>query len=327
MKISIDITNILSIIASVTGITGVTLCAIFRVFRRLKTIKDLRSKYGFDEKTIDECVKRYVEPVYTIEKEQSKCSLMRMMKKIVFKYDEKMIFVLGATGVGKSIMVNRFLYKYSFYSEWKGKKIVRIFGMEYSNIARRIDDIEDKEHTILIIDGLDEIFVYRNNHLSMLDNFKERLLPFFKVIITMNLTFYEKYEMRFENFYHRNADEDKIFPIKIYLNPFPEEKIKKYINKNINLPKKERQEIFKKAVDKKSFYSYPLMLKFILILTSYEGDFASYFDILNHISQESINWEGRKYDRGSETEKAKEDVFYIMRNISRQTAPLWKSSF
>lgn len=222
---------ILNIISMFASIFGVNICMVFSGLRKLKFFQEFKNKYGIEEKTIDSCGKRYVEPVYTIEEDEPKTSLTRMMRAVVFKYNQKMVFLLGATGSGKTSVMNRFLLKNAFYSEMKKKKIKRIFGMEYRNITRAIEDISDKENTILFIDGLDEIFVYRENNLDILDNFKECLLPFYKVIITMNLAFYKKYDMKFENFYHRNAEQNKIFPLKIYLKPFTREKIRKYIKK------------------------------------------------------------------------------------------------
>lgn len=300
------------------SILGVNIGMVFSGLRKLKSFQEFKRKYGIEEKTIDSCGKRYVEPVYTIEEDEPKISLTRMMRAVVFKYNQKMVFLLGATGSGKTSVMNRFLLKNAFYSERKKKKIKCIFGMEYRNITRAIEDISDKESTILFIDGLDEIFVYRENNLDILDNFKECLLPFYKVIITMNLAFYKKYEMKFENFYHRNAEQNKIFPLKIYLKPFTREKIKKYIKKNIELSQKGKEEIFKKAIENESFYSYPLMLSFIIMLISEEKNFTSYSEILGEILKESFNWEERKYDRKSKSEKAKKDVIHIMRNISRK---------
>lgn len=309
---------ILNIISMFASIFGVNICMVFSGLRKLNFFQEFKNKYGIEEKTIDSCGKRYVEPVYTIEEDEPKTSLTRMMRAVVFKYNQKMVFLLGATGSGKTSAMNRFLLKNAFYSEMKKKKIKRIFGMEYRNITRAIEDISDKENTILFIDGLDEIFVYRENNLDILDNFKECLLPFYKVIITMNLAFYKKYEMKFENFYHRNAEQNKIFPLKIYLKPFTREKIRKYIKKNIELSKKGKEEIFKKAIENESFYSYPLMLSFIIMLISQEKNFTSYFEILGEILKESFKWEERKYDRKSQSEKAEKDVIHIMRNISRK---------
>ena len=46
-------------------------------------------------------------------------------------------------------MINRFIIKYYLYAQIKGKKIMRVSGLECNNLLQQIESIENKNDTIL----------------------------------------------------------------------------------------------------------------------------------------------------------------------------------
>lgn len=300
------------------SIVGVSAISIANIFIKFMLYREYKKRFRITKKSIQKCTRKYVEPVYVIEHKPSKKSLTHQIKKLVSKLDPKLIFILGSVGSGKTILVNRFIIKYAFYFKIRKKNIVRIFGMECSNIVKMIEEINDKDNTILIIDGLEEAFVYLENKLNILDNLDELLLPFYKVVITMNSAFYQGNEKVFENLFYRNADQDKIFPIKIYMRPFSRKKIKKFLDKNLKTSIRKKQEFFQKAIKNEAFYSSPLMLGFIVLFDPLQEIFDSYYELLEYILNKGFEWDANKYITKHQSDTAKKEILDIMCNISNQ---------
>ena len=128
-------------------------------------------------------------------------------------------------------MINRFIIKYYLYAQIKGKKIMRVSGLECNNLLQQIESIENKNDTILFIDGLEEAFIYQKNRIDILNELNENLLTFSKCILTINRDFYEENNFALSDYYYRNADQIKVYATKIYLQPFNNKLIIKY-NRN-----------------------------------------------------------------------------------------------
>ena len=109
---------------------------------------------------------------------------------------------------------------------------MRVSGLECNNLLQQIESIENKNDTILFIDGLEEAFIYQKNRIDILNELNENLLTFSKCILTINRDFYEENNFALSDYY-RNADQIKVYATKIYLQPFNNKLIIKYIIKTL----------------------------------------------------------------------------------------------
>lgn len=305
-------------ISTLFTILGISFISIF--FGIITLVREY-NQYNFTRETRRNCIKRYIELPYFMENQRNEKHKYKLTKKlyyIIFKSRiDKIVFIIGKSGAGRTCLVNRFIMKYYLYAQIKGKKIVRISGLECNNLLQQIERIENKNDTILIIDGLEEAFIYQKNKIDILNEFNENLLIFSKCILTVNIDFYEENNFILNDFYYRNADQIKVYATKIYLKPFNDKLIKKYINKNIKVSRYEKKSIINRAFQNKDFFSYPLMLSFILFFEEYKGEYISQLEILKHIFEQSLNWEGNKYTKSKQSSIGLQNTKRIMNKISK----------
>ena len=305
-------------ISTLFAILGISFLSIFLgIIALLKEYK----QYNFTRETRRNCIKRYIELPYFIENQRNEKHKYKLTKKlyyIIFKSRiDKIVFIIGKSGAGRTCLVNRFIMKYYLYAQIKGKKIVRVSGLECNNLLQQIERIENKNDTILIIDGLEEAFIYQKNRIDILNVFNKNLLIFSKCILTVNIDFYEENNFTLNDFYYRNAEQKKVYATKIYLKPFDDRLIIKYINKNIKVSRYEKKSIINRAFQNKDFFSYPLMLSFILFFEEYKGEYISQLEILKHIFEQSLNWEGNKYTKSKQASIGLQNTNKIMNKISK----------
>lgn len=149
----------LSSFASITGVSLITIiAALFPFFSKRLT----RNRFYFTKKTIFKCTRGFIEPIYEINGEMQTEKIIKKLKKMIFNYPIcKIIYIIGDSGVGKTNLTNSFIWKCDTFSRLKGKNIIRIFGLECENILETLRKLENKENTILIIDSLEEAYIYK----------------------------------------------------------------------------------------------------------------------------------------------------------------------
>jgi len=157
-----------------------------------------------------------------------------LMEKNFEKNRNRFYIILADSGMGKST----FLYKlYDCY----GKKRFRTHDIQYiplfsKNIFCDIDKIRDQQNTILLLDGLDE----NKDALKDYNNFLEKLtsvtIKFHTVIITCRTQFFssEKDEPKNVSEFIVNTSMNEVLFEKIYISPFNEKEIEKYLKKKYN---------------------------------------------------------------------------------------------
>lgn len=304
----------LSSFASITGVSLITIiAALFPFFSKRLT----RNRFYFTKKTIFKCTRGFIEPIYEINGEMQTEKIIKKLKKMIFNYPIcKIIYIIGDSGVGKTNLTNSFIWKCDTFSRLKGKNIIRIFGLECENILETLRKLENKENTILIIDSLEEAYIYKKNNILELSELNEELLYYYSVLITINRKFYIQNNRILDEVYYRDADLKKIFPFTLFLHPFSDDLIIKYINKNINLSKRKKRYITNKAIQYKEIFSNPLLLSYIAKIDLEKEQFSSLFMILEHIFKADLSWERNKYSKAKESERRCQEVLNIMNRIS-----------
>ena len=174
--------SILDFIGLICTISGITVVGAVSIASAI-FFNHKNKKLYFTKRDIYEATWGYVEPRYKLEN----CNLKGKLAKILLKASEaRIIFVIGEVGSGKTCLINRFIWKYNTRLFLTKKKVRLIQGLECSDILYQIDQIDSKEDTILILDGLEEAYLYQSNDIKTLQDLKERVNRFSKAIITMN---------------------------------------------------------------------------------------------------------------------------------------------
>lgn len=304
----------ISYIAEIFTLFGISIIGIWGVLTRFFFQNKV---FGFDREAINSFISGYIEPMYDINKKKGDVKLTKRLKTMIFgDPKQKMIFIIGKTGSGKTNLVNRFIWKYNGYVACRKKKFRRIYGIECMNIIREINDIDDKENVILIIDGLDEAFTYNENNIKKLKMLNDHISPFYSVIITVNQNFYDQNRDVFQEYYYRNTILKKVLPCIISLKPFHDEMIIKYITRNIKTTRRKKKELIRVALKNKALFSNPLMLHFVSLFDVYEGEYTSQYELLEHIFHNSIDWQKEKVKKRCGERTVEEKTLNVMNQIS-----------
>lgn len=304
-------------LSTFVSVTGISLITIFSVVATLLSKHITYKKFWFTKNTLYKCTRGYIEPTYEVDKKIQANKIMKKLKKLVFKNAaSKIIYLVGDSGIGKTNLTNCFIWKYDTYSRLKGKNIMRIFGLECENFLEAIKSIENKENVILIIDGLEEGYIYKKNSILNLPEINKELLLFYRILITINTEFYMQNSKSLNEIHYRNADQKKIFPTILFLKPFSDNKIIEYINKNLKLKRKDKKFIVNQAMKHSDFFGSPLLLSYITLIDFKEDDFSSLSKLLDCILFSSLEREENKNSKTDDSVKKRQDILKIMNRIS-----------
>lgn len=178
--------------------------------------------------------------------------------------------ILGGSGMGKStFLVNLILRYYNNYRKSNLPYPIKLIncGNTYP-LTKFIDEIDNKENTILVLDALDENNEAIDGYKVFLNKLLESIIHFRIVIITCRTQFFEKYEDELnvlsELIHDPVTKKNKCFQ-KYYVSPFNTDEISRYLLKKYLLMCKFRA--FKKAkkiVEKcNKLMARPLLLSYI----------------------------------------------------------------
>lgn len=255
--------------------------------------------------------------------------LIPFLIKTVFnekKTSDKFYLVLGDSGMGKTtFMINLYIQYTSFFNFGKKYKI-RLYPCGDDRILDQIKMVNPKEarDTILLLDAFDEdpklLPLAESDGLSddqrfhrRLDEFIEIIRDFRKVVFTSRTQYFpgqedEPYELKIRRF------DEKGFHIltKLYLSPFDDKEIKRYLNKKYGVLKVWNH--WKKqtatAIVKNTFklMARPMLLSYIDYLTDKQQVFKNSYEIYETLVAKWIEREAGKRKHISECEKFKMDL-------------------
>lgn len=228
--------------------------------------------------------------------------------KKVFKNNipNQYFIILGDSGMGKTTFMIQLFKKYR-------KKHHKDYNIEFIPLYARyleiVDSIGDKQNTILLLDGLDENPDAMKDYKGFLKELSEHTEAFHKVIITCRTQFFpnEKEEPHETGRISLNLDNKKNLFYKIYLSPFDDNDIRRFLRKRypflINRGKKKKAQ----AIIEKSplLMVRPMLLSYIDELISGNREYNHIYQIYEQLID---NWIHR--------EKIPHDELY---NFTRQT--------
>ncbi|RMG31951.1 MAG: hypothetical protein D6730_00635, partial [Bacteroidetes bacterium] len=213
--------------------------------RRLK--RDLHPYFSFND--IKKATQHYV-PTYFQSNTPSEHSeliqafkltarqqLMPFFLKKAFKRDmdeHRFYIILAGSGMGKTtFMINLYMYYLQRLSFNRQMYHIKLLPLGYPEILQRIAAIPEKEHTILLLDGLDEDPQAIRNYKKRMNRILDKVRDFRVVVFTCRTQFFpsemeEPHETGVVKFGTKQGFQ--VFT-KMYLSPFDEKDIRLFLRK------------------------------------------------------------------------------------------------
>lgn len=292
--------------------------AVYNYVNELQERRDLFPYY--DVRAIREAKNNYIktkcqniDPANDINYKSShafstKENLLNFFLKKVFNIQEnenRFYLILGDSGMGKStFMLNLFSRYNSFFNLKFRKKDIKLLplGEKFDIIKNKILAFENPKKTILLLDGFDEIPLNENETIkNKFDEIIELVKDFSTVIITCRTHFFssekdEPFELKIKR-YNTNGNGFHIVK-KLYISPFDEKDIRKYVNKTFRFYEiGSKRKAFKIIDGTHDLMVRPMLLSYIKdIINTDKQNLSTGFDIYEALI---INWlkrESNKYE-------------------------------
>ncbi|WP_079242334.1 NACHT domain-containing protein [Chryseobacterium indologenes] len=328
-KISKILAEIINVGAICTAITFITKY-FYNLF--LKRKNNLSLKPYYTNTVLQSAKKKYIrskcqniDPSNEIEYNNNfafavREDLLNFFLKNVFRIkdpEQKYYLILGDAGMGKTtFLLNLFrLYNKNIrqliFSNEKMKLLP--LGESFDELKKIISEIPEPEQTILLLDALDEsnLFFHEqtNNYSLFLDKLINSVSHFKQVIITCRTNFFinekdEPFELKIKKY---NTEGNGFHIIKkVYLSPFNQADVNKYLNNTFPLWEIEKKEKAKKIIlSTKDIFFRPMLLSYIDDLVKLNRNDFLKFEVYETLIEAWINRESNKY---LETER------YIFKN-------------
>lgn len=232
---------------------------------------------------------------------------------------ERFYLILADSGMGKTtFMINLYLRYNSFltYSRDYEMKLFRLSNPDTLNQVKSIQT-EDAKKIILLLDALDEDLgiISTDPNISDANAFQNRIdeiieitKNFREVLITCRTQYFpgqeeDPYELKI-----KRPDEKGFYILnKLYISPFNEKEVKKYLNKKFGvipfIHRKKKKRAFKIVSKSKNLVMRPMLLSYINYLIEDEVTNATTYNIYDTLVTKWIHREAEKRkgltDRGT----------------------------
>lgn len=238
-----NIDSVISIITSILGGIAFVGGAIVKLLKILFQVKvESKKKYYYlraDDNEIKESMRCYIPTrVQDIDPCTNGYSDPFISKKLVpyfiddvFKNSSSQYFIILAdSGMGKTTCLLRLFLTY--YKKLSKKHDIMLIPLSLEGLLEIIRKIEDKQNTILLLDGFDEDDHAINNYSERLKIICDETELFYKVIITCRTQFFpdSKAEPKHTGKIKYGGNKGVEF-MKYYISPFNESEIDLYLKK------------------------------------------------------------------------------------------------
>lgn len=199
----------------------------------------------------------------------------------------KYYLVLADSGMGKSTFIVRLYHDYLLTFSFQKKKPIALIPLARKNCLKAIQNIADKENTILLLDGLDE----NPNAIKNYKNFFTRLLDetedFYKIVITCRTQFFPNRasEPTLTGNIRVGTGSKATEIVKKYLTPFSDEEVKEYLRKRYRFKRRTQKKAYAIAQKVPTLMVRPVILNWMDFLCDstqeYDYTFLIYTTILD----------------------------------------------
>lgn len=248
--------------------------------------------------------------------------------------NERVYMVLAGSGMGKTtFMVNVFCHYVKQNMTRKGMNLdIRLLRLDDEKVLEDIKKISEDgsikpDKTILLLDALDENRYASENFLEFKHKLEDAMEPFWLVMITCRDQFFdnEKSIPTLTNWVSVTKDKNLISYNKIYISPFSDEDIKKYLAlkyKN-RTKRKQASQIAEKC---KVLMARPLLLSYMDDLLDGNFEFKTIYEIYRVLIDKWLQREVNKIQSEEARCEQKKMLYRFSVRIARTIYENWKDT-
>ncbi len=240
----------------------------------------------------------------------AKEDLLKFFLKKVFKEKyttQQFYLILGDSGMGKTtFMLNLFSrYNSLIRSLLKKDKVVLLpLGIDKETLKTEIQKIKDPTKTIILLDGFDEApYILHDDIASEFNNLIDMVKSFRTVLITCRTHYFssdkeEPNELKVKKF---NTEGNGYHSVKkMYVSPFEDKDVAKYINKTFGVFSFKQKKIARKIIKKTDDLLFrPMLLSYIHeLVKEKKQEYKDRIDIYEVLVVSWLNREANKYPEG-----------------------------
>ncbi|MBL1278659.1 MAG: hypothetical protein COA33_000160 [Fluviicola sp.] len=237
----------------------------------------------------------------------AKEDLLKFFLNKVFKgkrSSNQFYLILGDSGMGKTtFMLNLFSrYNTIIRSLFSREKINLLpLGLDKESLKSEIQKIKDPNNTIILLDGFDEApYILHEDIVSEFDSLIEMVKNFRTVLITCRTHYFssekeEPNELKVKKF---NTEGNGYHSVKkMYVSPFEDKDVTKYINKSFGVFRFKQKKIARKIIKKTDDLLFrPMLLSYIHeLVREKKQEYKNRIDIYEVLVVAWINREANKY--------------------------------
>lgn len=249
--------------------------------------------------------------------------------------NERVYMVLAGSGMGKTtFMVNVFCRYVKGNMTRKGMDLdIKLLRLDDEKVFEKIKKIsEDRSvkpgKTILLLDALDENRYASENFGEFKRKLEDAMEPFGLVMITCRDQFFdnEKSIPTSTNWVAVTKDKNLISYNKIYISPFSDEDIKKYLTKKYKKNKKKRKQATRIAEKCKVLMARPLLLSYMDDLLDGNSEFKTIYDIYRVLIDKWLQREVNNIQDKEARFEQKKMLYDFSIGIARTIYQNWKDT-
>lgn len=248
--------------------------------------------------------------------------------------NERVYMVLAGSGMGKTtFMVNVFCRYVKQNMTRKGMNLdIRLLRLDDEKVLDDIKKISEDgsikpEKTILLLDALDENRYASGNFVDFKQKLEDAMEPFGLVMITCRDQFFdnEKSIPTSTSWVSVTKDKNLISYNKIYISPFSDEDIKKYLALKYK-NKKKRKQASQIAEKCKDLMARPLLLSYMDDLLDGNFEFKSIYEIYRVLIDKWLQREVNKIQSEEARAEQKKMLYHFSVGIAKTIYENWKDT-
>ncbi len=227
-----------------------------------------------------------------------KAKLIPMMLKTAFQQDDSRYYlILADSGMGKTTFMMNLFLAYKNQWPWKQKHDIRLLPLGHPQTLAEVDKIDKPEHTILLLDALDEDVEAVKDYKKRLGEILDKTWKFREVVITCRTQFFpsEVEEPSKTGYFRYGTDGGEHFFRKAYVSVFDDKDINRYLRKRFKFWEwKDRRKARRIVQKSPNLMVRPMLLSHIQDLVGEEREYEYTYQIYEVLIQKWVDRESNK---------------------------------
>lgn len=227
-----------------------------------------------------------------------KAKLIPMMLKTAFQQDDSRYYlILADSGMGKTTFMMNLFLAYKNQWPWKQKHDIRLLPLGHPQTLAEVEKIQNPEHTILLLDALDEDVEAVKDYKNRLGEILDKTWKFREVVITCRTQFFpsEVEEPSKTGYFRYGTDGGEHFFRKAYVSVFDDKDINRYLRKRFKFWQwKDRRKARRIVQKSPNLMVRPMLLSHIQDLVGEEREYEYTYQIYEVLIQKWVERECNK---------------------------------